>query len=235
MKKFICLLTALLLLSLSAGASRTYAPVIDNADLLSGETGEIFDLLDRLTEEYGLDAKIVTESEMRYADAAAAAEYCYDRYCTGDGILLYISASPREYYIETRGEGRRVYTGSDLKRMEEKIVPHLREDAYTEACIAFAEEALYLAGTDAPKNVLPTVLCVLLLPLVLAFIMTAAKSAKMKTARAEPYASNYIRDGSFRLDVSRDLYLYSTVTKTPRPKANHTSGGGSRGGRGGKY
>jgi len=40
----------------------------------------------------------------------------------------------------------------------------------------------------------------------------------MKTVRKENYAQNYIKDGSFNLSISRDIFLFSRVTKTAKPK-----------------
>ena len=80
----------------------------------------------------------------------------------------------------------------------------------------------------------------LLIPLLVAFIMMSSKLAKMKTAVENNYAANYMKPGSKTLTVSRDLFLYSHVTKTPKPKENgsssHTSSSGrSHGGGGGKF
>lgn len=49
----------------------------------------------------------------------------------------------------------------------------------------------------------------------------------MNTFRPQRNASSYIPDGSFRLTQSRDVFLYSNVTKTRRESS---SSGGSRGG-----
>ncbi len=75
-------------------------------------------------------------------------------------------------------------------------------------------------AADGTKTTLYTIAAVLLVPLAAAFWITAAKVRQMKTARPDHYASNYIKDGSFHLDVSQDIYLFSTMRKTPRPKAN---------------
>jgi uncharacterized protein len=48
---------------------------------------------------------------------------------------------------------------------------------------------------------------------------------QMNTARAQSGATNYLVDGSYQLRRVQDIFLYSRVTKRPRPKSN--SGGGS--------
>ena len=65
------------------------------------------------------------------------------------------------------------------------------------------------------------------------------KLKKMKTAEENDYAANYVKPGSMKLSVSRDLFLYSRITKTERPKSSsgtHTSSSGrTHGGRGGSF
>ncbi|MBQ9472409.1 MAG: TPM domain-containing protein, partial [Ruminococcus sp.] len=54
---------------------------------------------------------------------------------------------------------------------------------------------------------------------------------KLITVAMEHGAANYVRAGSMNVTQSRDTYLYSTVTRTEKPKNNggssHSSGGGS--------
>lgn len=52
----------------------------------------------------------------------------------------------------------------------------------------------------------------------IAFLVTGAMKAQLKTVRPEDRAGCYIVDGSFELTESSDLYLYRRVTKTARPK-----------------
>ena len=65
------------------------------------------------------------------------------------------------------------------------------------------------------------------------------KLAKMKTAVENNYAANYVKNGSKRLDFSRDIFLYSNITKTERPKNNsgshQSSSGRTHGGGGGSF
>jgi len=69
--------------------------------------------------------------------------------------------------------------------------------------------------------------------------MIQKKRKKMRTSFDTDYAANYIKPGSMRIDASRDLFLYSRVIKTERPKESsgtHTSSSGrTHGGRGGSF
>ena len=63
--------------------------------------------------------------------------------------------------------------------------------------------------------------------LVIAFLYTNSLKSQLKTVKSKSSASDYIIPGSFGLTGQRDVYLYSNVTKTPKPKSNSS---GSRGG-----
>ena len=64
----------------------------------------------------------------------------------------------------------------------------------------------------------------------------------MKTAKLQNFASEYVDESSFKLDINKDVYINRTVVTTPIPKSepNHNGGGttiNSAGfsGRGGKF
>ena len=70
--------------------------------------------------------------------------------------------------------------------------------------------------------------------LLIALIVVLIMKAGMKTVRANNPANYYVRDGSMNVNFSRDIYLYSTVTRVRRSQESSGSSGGSRGGSGGK-
>ena len=75
---------------------------------------------------------------------------------------------------------------------------------------------------------------------VVGLIVVSTMKSKLKTVRPRREAHEYTRPGSMNVTVSRDLYLYRTVTRRPKPKDSGSSGGrsggGSRsGGRGGSF
>ncbi len=57
--------------------------------------------------------------------------------------------------------------------------------------------------------------------LVISLIITGIMRSKMKSVRFENAARNYIKQGSMNIVRSRDMYLYSHVTKTPKPQNNN--------------
>lgn len=73
----------------------------------------------------------------------------------------------------------------------------------------------------------------LVMGIVIAFIAVFIMKSQLKSVRFQPAANNYIRSGSMNVTLQRDIYLYSTVSRTPKPKNNSSSGGGIGGGIGG--
>ncbi len=63
--------------------------------------------------------------------------------------------------------------------------------------------------------------------LLIAGIVLLIMRSKMKTARFQRNASSYLRPGSYRLTRNGNHYLYSTITRIPRPQ-NNSSGRGRR-------
>lgn len=54
----------------------------------------------------------------------------------------------------------------------------------------------------------------------IALIITGVMRSKMKTVRFAHTAGNYIKYGSMNITRRHDIYLYSTVTKIPKPQNN---------------
>ena len=77
--------------------------------------------------------------------------------------------------------------------------------------------------------------------LVIALIVFAVLMSQLKSVRVKREAQDYVREGSFHLTRSNDLFLYRTVDrrKIERDNDDHgshsTSDGGSAGGGGGKF
>ena len=187
------------------------------------------------------------------AEASADDIYDYNGYGAGendDGILLYICSDTREYHFTTHGEGLKYFNSNGLKYLESKVAPYLSEDDYYEAFEIFIEttdELLQMAKDGKPYNekqystkyLIGVIIAALLIPLLVALILMKKKLKKMKTAVENDYAANYVKPGSMNISVSRDLFLYSRITKTERPKESsgtHTSSSGrTHGGRGGSF
>lgn len=258
MKRIIAIIIAAicLLSTIAAYADFQNPPIADGAKYLTEEqNNELTERLDKIREKYSFDVAFVSEDRLSSYDAQNAADdiYDYNGYGYGenyDGILFYIADYERKYHFSTCGSGETIFNENGLKYLEKKVTPYLKEDNYYAAVKSYAdhaEELLEMAAEGKPFNKrqhsMKYILCVvagaLLLPLILAYFMMHKKLCAMKTAVKEDYAGNYMKPNSMNLDFSRDIFLYSTVTKTEKPKSDsdsHTSSSGrSHGGRGGSF
>lgn len=255
---FSCLVLLLITTSfvVTAYADFQNPAIVDDAGyLMQSELASLSKELDEVREKYGFEVAIYTESDMTSSTAEASADdiYDYQGYGAGendDGIMLYICSDTREYHFTTHGKGLNYFNANGLAYLESKVVPHLSENDYYEAFeeyIETAEELLQMATDGKPYNekqysmkyLFGVIIVCLIAPLLIAFLMMRKKLKKMKTAVENDYAANYIKPGSMNLTTSRDLFLYSRITKTERPKSSsgtHTSSSGrTHGGRGGSF
>ena len=251
---FVCLLCVTLTVPCFA-EEFVNPPVVDAAQYLDeAQLEELSEKIDGIRQKYNFEVAIVTEAEMSGYDAMSSADdiYDYNGYGAGendDGILLYICSETREYWITTHADGLRVFNERGIEYLKTNIEPYLADDNYYLAMDVFAEladELLEMAANGEPynkKNISTTYLLMvlggaLLIPFIIAKMMTGSKLAKMKTAVENDYAANYVKNGSKRLDFSRDIYLYSNITKTERPKnesSHKSSSGRTHGGGGGSF
>lgn len=255
---FSCLLLLLITTSFVVTAQSDFQnpSIVDDAGyLMQSELSSLSKELDEVREKYGFEVAIYTESDMTSSTAQASADdiYDYNGYGAGeddDGILLYICSDTREYHFTTHGEGLKYFNSNGLKYLESKVLPYLSENDYYEAFNAYIEttdELLQMAKDGKPYNekqystkyLIGVIIAALLIPLLVAWILMKKKLKKMKTAVENDYAANYVKPGSMNISVSRDLFLYSRITKTERPKESsgtHTSSSGrTHGGRGGSF
>lgn len=255
---FSCLVLLLITTSfvVTAYADFQNPSIVDDAEyLMQSELSYLSKELDNVREKYDFEVAIYTESDMTSDTAEESADdiYDYQGYGAGendDGIMLYICRDTREYHFTTHGKGLEYFNSNGLKYLESKVVPYLSEDDYYKAFEAYIEttdELLQMAKDGKPydekqystKYLIGVIIAALLIPLLVAYLMMNRKLKKMKTAEENDYAENYIKPGSLKINASRDLFLYSRITKTEKAKSSsgtHTSSSGrTHGGRGGSF
>ncbi len=258
MKKKIFLFVFMIMM-FAVSASASHAPIVDEAGYLSdSEREELSRRLEEISDAYDFDVSVVIEEYQSGDSAMESADDIYDNnaYGTGedkDGLMLYLSKEPREYHFVTVGYGLIAFNGYGLTYLEDEVTPYLKNDEYYEAINAFADaadELLEMAVTGEPYGYgedtkdlrIGIIITAIAIPLIVAFAMTAGKSKKMNNVGKQTHAKNYIKEGSMNVDLSRDIYMYSTVDKTQKVKydsesdgAHTTSSGSVHGGRGGSY
>lgn len=191
---------------------------------------------------------------------------------TNSGILLLLDIEAREWYMSTCGEAIYIFTDYGLDQLGVTILPWLSCGEYYRAFMAwisglspyvkayrmgdpmdgyappdaydssYGEEIYYYDDhVGIPVQPFPVAL---IIGLIIAAVTVLVMRGKMNTAKLQKNAASYLKDGSFRLRQRSDMFLYSRVTRTARPK-NTSSGGGSsvhrssggisHGGRGGRF
>ncbi len=223
--------------------------VVDESDLLTSEEESALEAkLDELSNTLGHDIAVVTVNELGEKDIRLFAHDYYDDngYGIGDddsGILLLVCISARQFAMSTCGEAMDIFDESDLISLENAFFSDLSNGYYYDAFDAFADECEYIITYD--KKLAPVwILISIAVGAAIGGIVIWSMSSKHKSVRAQRGTESYMLRNTFRLDRSRDVYLYSHVTRRLKPQNNgssSTSGGGrsssgrSHGGRSGSF
>ena len=239
------------------------ARLVDDAKLLSAsEKSELTALLDEISERHKVDVVVVTVDSLGGKSPRAFADDYYDNNGYGfganaDGVLLLVAMDSRDYYITTTGFGITAFTDAGIDYIEDAFLTDLSEgdyasafETYAELCDEFITEARngkpYDEG-NMPKSPFPwgqNLLISLAVGFLIAFIATAVMRSKLKSVRSKAGATDYVREGSFRVTRSFDFFLYRTVSRRAKPKDTGSGGGSSthssssgrsHGGGGGKF
>lgn len=246
--------------------------LVDNADLLTDdEESELLAKLDDISRRLNADVAVVTENSIGgetprdYADDF----YDYNGY-KEDGVLLLLSMEERDWYISTKGTVITAITDARREAMADEFVGYLSDGDYMQAFETYADECYryiegvqngyYDEGTAYDENsgyydesgdynsiaFFPwrtAILISLVIGLVAALIVTGFMRGSLKTVRRKAAAADYVRPGSMNVAYAHDVFLYSHVSRTEKPKntdaggsATHTSSSGAtHGGGGGKF
>ena len=232
-------------LGFSASSAAGKKSVIDDAGLIKASDEKE---LDKKIKNIQKDKFAVVILTVKSLDGKSAQDYADDYYDNNDygldneksGVLFLVSKGDRKYHISTKGAGIKVFTDYGIARIKEEIKPYLSDGDYFNACDEFLNITkdfvkAYKDGTpydtDNPYNeeidyVILEVIA-LVIAFVIALISVGIMRLRMNTAKPKGTAMEYIKKGSFKLTSEKDIFMYSTVTKTAKPKDNDNSAGGS--------
>ena len=238
----VILLISLALVPASAEASYT-VKLDDSADLLSeSEEASLLAAMQDVSDTCKCNVVFITTKDLTGATFSfngTADDYAFRYYETTcgvneDGLLVYVT-------LKDEGGKRKVGvfgTGKCEKRLSNAESEDIRNEAIsnhnpdTHSYYDFLNSiALGL------KEAVPPHLKWYMLPIaigigfLIAFVIMNSIKKKLTSVTMERGAANYVRAGSMNVTQSRDTYLYSTVTRTEKPKNNSgsstSSGGGS--------
>ena len=229
--------------------------ISDYADVLTAEEELLLEIFAQsIQKEYAIDPVIVTIHSLNGKTAQNYADDYYDMTGYADnGILFLLAMDEREWYISTCGSVIYAVTDYTVQQLGDITVWYLSEGYYYDGFNAYLNElSSYL---DAYENGRPVdgyadyskdyyhgqreevvyydshsmnpFPIALLIGLVAAVISIIVMHAAMNTKRPQRSAGAYLRNGTFRLRLHQDLFLYSNVSKVRRQQNN---GSGSRGG-----
>ena len=252
MKKIISLLAALLLLaSVPLTVYAAPDPVTDTAGLLTQEQDR--ELSGLLCEQgIGTLAVVALESlkdEYGWQYPGEDIEALAERWAESAGIavLFMIDMEQRQWCITASAEYKQVIDVYVIDEISAQCVPYLKSGDYYEAFVTFANCCNsylegYVPGESDPIEGNPEnsgksgitfgrIAICLLIGLAAGGITAGIMAGKNRSVRPQNSAASYVRSGSMNLTISRDLFLYHNITRTPKPKNNTSSGGGGGGGR----
>lgn len=249
LRKLMLLVMSVSIMSVFLGFSVSSAAgkksVIDDAGLIKASDEKELDKKIKNIQKDKFDVVILTVKSL---DGKSAQDYADDYYDNNDygldneksGVLFLVSKGDRKYHISTKGVGIKAFTDYGIGRIKEEIKPYLSDGDYFNACDEFLNITkdfvkAYKDGTpydtDNPYNeeidyVILEVIA-LVIAFVIALISVGIMRLRMNTAKPKGTAMEYIKKGSFKLTSEKDIFMYSTVTKTAKPKDNDNSAGGS--------
>ena len=221
----------------------------DNGDFLTeAQEMTVISKMDVISDSHNIDVIILLDKDLFDVDLSAyelddeMLSYCRSFFskhsATGDGVMLMISLDGqyRDYYFFSKGDcEKKINTDRSLDLIEDSSRPFIERNDFYNASIKFLEavdarmSAPPPAVTDYILEYLPITFIV---ALIIALVAVLIMKAQLSSVRPKAHAGDYSVHSSFNVRLSRDIFLYRTVRKTPKPK-NTSSGGGSRGGGGG--
>lgn len=230
-------------LCIVANASSSLIVDLDNV-FTSIEETNLGNRLTDVSSEYNCEIAIVTVPSFNGKEPDVYAEGYYDRQGYGygsdrAGALFIFSESERLYAIVLNGKVNDAFTNSRFNKLLDSVEDELRvNDFYAGACayIDIVEERLENYESNGGKRGMDTdklttgIIISVIIAVIVGVVAVLIMRSKMNNAKPQKGAAYYEKKNSFLLDINHDAYLYSTVTKRPRPQSNSS---GSRGGRSG--
>ncbi|MBR4910092.1 MAG: TPM domain-containing protein [Clostridia bacterium] len=224
--------------SAAVGTTVKLPTVIDNAGVLSSE--EEADLRKRVKEindNYDVNYVILTGKDNQGLSPESFTlnflkSYGYDS--NGQSaIVFYISFEPGDRYwrTTTRNSIYTKFTEDVINDIDDHIEPDMKKGNYYDAClthISYVEKIVsgkYKKPFDSGPLLIGIIAGVIIGIIAGLIYLSSCKKAMKVVAPVD--AHEYLVRDSFNLRDKKVYYLYTTVTKTPKPKSDSSSGGSS--------
>ena len=211
----------------------------DSADILTdAEESALLEKLDEVSMRQQFDVVLVTVTDTGAKSLTAYADDFFDYNGFGfgddrDGVLYLVRVdedgtySTGNSWISTSGLGINAFSDSDIQDLGSSITPDLLLGDYVSAFNEYIETADKQVTKVKKFNFGQSLIFSLIIGLIVAFIATGVMKGKLKTVRRKASASDYLKPGSLQLNGQSDVFLYSNVVRTAKPKDTGSSSGGS--------
>ena len=221
----ICLLMIAIPCTVSAVVP-AFRRVIDFDGLLTNEqVSEIEAKLDDMSEAHNCDVIVATVSSLDGENVEDYSDSLYDyaEYGLGktrDGIMLLICLESRDWAITSYGNAGRKFTESKISDIADNIKPYLSDDEFYVAFDTFADNCKdILEGKRPAISFSPVwILIAVAIGVSIAFIVVFIMKSQLKSVRSQPAANNYLKSDSLNITHSRDIFLYSTISRRAKPQ-----------------
>lgn len=229
--KIILFLLIIITVCSSVNVSAAYPHVTDNAGILSeSEISAINELAEKIGSKNSIDIQILTVESYTGYSIQDYADIYYENHGFGygsekSGLILVLSMSERDLYISTQGSVLYITDGLSYDFLDEISVGQYG-DGFSEFIYAVDDAVNNLESSGSEDGSKNSIIIGAVAGFIAATVTVIVMNSKMKTVRSNPYASDYIKSESFNLKESKDIFLFSNVTRTLRQTSNSSSGGG---------
>ncbi len=243
----VILLVISVLPAFSVEYGRLFVDTAGLADEINAETTE--KNLEAVSEKHGTNIVIVTTDNLEGKTDVEYADDYFDYNGYGeDGVLLLVyykenNEGNNRIYISTKGTGISAFDDADIDYCLDRIYDRVSDDDFFGAFTAFCEccdleyTALVNGEDDSAfkedwsvkpehtfKDTAKQLIICAVIGLVVALIVTSSMASKLKTVRSQVNARSYENPGSMKITSANDVFLYTNVVRTAKPKENHSGG-----------
>lgn len=219
--------------------------VVDEPNLMSqSEIKSLTDKIKTIETKYNIRVGIEFLNSIGNSDVESAARYLLNqRYGDGQngGILLLVDMGNRKWQIVTDAKLQQVIPNPN--DIAGGFVNKLSSGDYYGACAGYLEGIDQFCGYYAKNgaaydsssgfNPMAAVMAVLI-AILCGIGVRSWLIGSMSNVRHEVAASDYLKRDTVKLTKNRDTYLFTNVSRRPKPRpSSGRSGGGSSGGGGG--
>ncbi len=220
--------------------------VQDDAGLLTAEEEEALETeCGHLFQAHDTGVYIITTPDFGGGDIKDWQRQIFSQYdlgadSDGSGVMLAISMAERDWGLVGFGAAQEAFSTYARERLGSLILDDLSDGKFYEAFsgyLSIADDYLSAAEEEKPYTEqhryregwrFPVIFGVsFLLSLGISAAVVVSWKKGMNTRVRQKGAMEYLKAGSFYLSNQSDLFLYHTVSRTPRPKSDSSDGGGS--------